>query len=289
MTDDALNTSPSIASVNLPIDSSMSSFARAPSPDVGSAAHGSSAHGHDGTPATPQRMPAKLPISGPMNGAPIPLGYKFGGKDESTSVDGHGKKDDKKRFWQRFGGDKAKAEYRPIFGVQLTEAVAASAVGERTGLPSVVFRCIEYLEKSDAASEEGIYRLSGSSAVIKGLRDRFNTEGDVDLTTGDQFYDPHAIAGLLKSYLRELPTSVLTRELHMEFLRVNGELPSPIRPEAFFLTVLDCAQTYPTGLTASTNLANWSACFRWPTMLSSGRSVDSKEIVIVSLEWPRYR
>jgi len=37
-----------------------------------------------------------------------------------------------------------------------------------------VYRCIEYLEAKHAELEEGIYRLSGSSAVIKGLRDRFN-------------------------------------------------------------------------------------------------------------------
>jgi RalA-binding protein 1 len=41
-------------------------------------------------------------------------------------------------------------------------------------LPAIVFRCIEYLEAKKAAEEEGIYRLSGSSAVIKALKDRFN-------------------------------------------------------------------------------------------------------------------
>lgn len=38
----------------------------------------------------------------------------------------------------------------------------------------------------------------------------------------DEFWDPHAIAGLLKSYLRELPTSILTRENHMRYLGVIG-------------------------------------------------------------------
>ena len=41
-------------------------------------------------------------------------------------------------------------------------------------LPAIVFRCIQYLEAKRAEEEEGIYRLSGSSAVIKGLRGRFN-------------------------------------------------------------------------------------------------------------------
>jgi RalA-binding protein 1 len=38
-----------------------------------------------------------------------------------------------------------------------------------------VFRSIQYLEAKKADQEEGIYRLSGSSAVIKNLKDRFNS------------------------------------------------------------------------------------------------------------------
>ena len=47
-------------------------------------------------------------------------------------------------------------------------------------------------------------------------------EGDVDLLGSDEYWDPHAIAGLLKSSLHELPASILTRELHMKFLAVMG-------------------------------------------------------------------
>lgn len=164
----------------------------------------------------------KASISGPLNGAPIPAGYKFGARDEAAPDN---KKDDKKRFWQGFrafgGHDKHNREPRPVFGVPLAESIAISSIHEGLALPSVVYRCIEYLEKRNAFMEEGIYRLSGSSAVIKTLKDRFNMEGDVDLLAENQYYDPHAIAGLLKTFLRELPTSVLTRELHMDFMRIN--------------------------------------------------------------------
>jgi RalA-binding protein 1 len=90
-------------------------------------------------------------------------------------------------------------------------------------LPAIVFRCIEYLETKNAQDEEGIYRLSGSSAVIKGLKERFDIEGDFNLLKVDDNWDPHAIAGLLKTFLRELPTSLLTRELHPKYLAVMGE------------------------------------------------------------------
>lgn len=44
----------------------------------------------------------------------------------------------------------------------------------------------------------------------------------MNLLESGEYYDVHAIAGLLKMWLRELPTSVLTRDLLMEFLHVIG-------------------------------------------------------------------
>jgi RalA-binding protein 1 len=88
-------------------------------------------------------------------------------------------------------------------------------------LPTVMFRCLEYLKEKKAITEEGIFRLSGSNITIKALRDRFNTEGDVALVD-EPYTDVHAVASLLKLYLRELPASILTRELHLDFLKVLG-------------------------------------------------------------------
>jgi RhoGAP (GTPase activating protein)-like protein len=49
----------------------------------------------------------------------------------------------------------------------------------------------------------------------------------VDLLRSDEYWDPHAIAGLLKSFFRDLPTSILTRDLHMRFLSVMGTFHIP--------------------------------------------------------------
>lgn len=111
---------------------------------------------------------------------------------------------------------------RNIFGMTLQEAVEFSQPLQLGAeLPSVVFRCLEYLKDKKAIKEEGIFRLSGSNIVIKGLRDRFNSEGDVPLIE-EPYTDVHAVASLLKLYLRELPSSILTRELHLDFLKVLG-------------------------------------------------------------------
>ncbi|KAG9128133.1 hypothetical protein FRC07_004475 [Ceratobasidium sp. 392] len=183
-------------------------------------------------PPQPQRAPSpdKVKISGPMNGVPIPVGYRFGGKDPDANPAPVGNDRERKaksgRFWGfgRTPGEKPPASSQPaapvmraVFGIPLQESLAIAQIAN---LPAIVFRCIEYLEAKKADQEEGIYRLSGSSAVIKNLKDKFNTEGDVNLVESEEYWDPHAVAGLLKSYLRELPSSILTRDLHLLFLAV---------------------------------------------------------------------
>ncbi|KAF1846024.1 RhoGAP-domain-containing protein [Cucurbitaria berberidis CBS 394.84] len=175
-------------------------------------------------------------ISGPSNGTPIKDVGNWGNKltPGPTAIK------DKKRsifgFRARGSSDLAPIQIgnplqtaveqrtmpanRSIFGIPLQEAVEfTQPAGVTVELPAVVYRCLEYLREKQATSEEGIFRLSGSNIVIKGLRDRFNTEGDIRLLEG-QYYDVHAVASLLKLYLRELPASILTRELHLDFLKV---------------------------------------------------------------------
>ncbi|KAG0257538.1 hypothetical protein BG011_003897 [Mortierella polycephala] len=112
------------------------------------------------------------------------------------------------------------APIRQVFGVTLEEAIEQARVQPGYELPAVVYRCIEYLNAHKAKHEEGIYRLNGSAAVIKGLKERFNHDGDIALLAEDDYYDIHAVAGLLKLFLRDLPSSILTRDLHKDFLQV---------------------------------------------------------------------
>ncbi|KAH0582658.1 hypothetical protein H2248_010578 [Termitomyces sp. 'cryptogamus'] len=174
---------------------------------------------------SPEKLEAsKVKISGPLNGAVIPSGFKFGKEYSSSTDNAAADRRVKSRSFWGFGkpnGDKGNASVsyvpRVVFGVPLDESLEVAQIAN---LPAIVFRSIQYLEAKKAEQEEGIYRLSGSSAVIKNLKDRFNMEGDVDLLASDEYWDPHAIAGLLKSFLRELPASILTRDLHLRFLAV---------------------------------------------------------------------
>ncbi|KAI7860175.1 hypothetical protein BDC45DRAFT_529793 [Circinella umbellata] len=109
---------------------------------------------------------------------------------------------------------------RRVFGVQLEDAIRVSRISDSCELPAIVYRCIEYLDAKNAVMEEGLYRLSGSNMVIQKLKQRFNQEGDINLLAAKEDYDVHAVAGLLKLWLRELPVTVLTRERRDDFMHV---------------------------------------------------------------------
>jgi hypothetical protein len=122
-------------------------------------------------------------------------------------------------FGRMFKGDKDQVN-RTQFGVPIEQAISTGRVRMGYECPAVIHRCIEFLEAKNAELEEGIYRLSGSSTVIKSLKDKFDAEGDFNILRSKQDWDVHAVAGLLKLFLRELPTSVLTRHLHTSFILV---------------------------------------------------------------------
>jgi len=202
-----------------------------------------------GTPAAVDTPAAKLSnISPPLSNDEFPVTTGILQPSGSIALNSKSLKDSKKRsifgFRTKATEDTSVATIRPalrsspsqrstsgrqtptraaVFGVPLLEAVRNAPIKNiDICLPAPVYRCIEYLEKNAASNEEGIFRLSGSSRVIKDLKERFNTEGDVKLLDGEP-YDIHAVASVLKLFLRELPVSVLTRELHLDFLRVLGK------------------------------------------------------------------
>jgi hypothetical protein len=67
---------------------------------------------------------------------------------------------------------------------------------------SIILNCINRIEKD--INEEGIYRISASSKVIKELSYSFNIGNEPDLTN----YDVHTSCSLISFYLLELTTSL---------------------------------------------------------------------------------
>jgi hypothetical protein len=90
-------------------------------------------------------------------------------------------------------------------------------------IPDILAQCISFVEATGLTTE-GIYRKSGSAADIEVRKEKYN-RGRVNSVVRDAESDPHAIAGLLKLWLRTLPQPLLTFELFDEFVAL-AEMPT---------------------------------------------------------------
>ncbi|CAD5224198.1 unnamed protein product [Bursaphelenchus okinawaensis] len=89
-----------------------------------------------------------------------------------------------------------------IFGVNLNEAVANGAVSGSVRVPRIVWECVSHVNQH-GLNVEGIYRISASKSKLDEL------ERLADAGNQMSFDDVHNAAGLLKRFLRQLPTHVL--------------------------------------------------------------------------------
>ncbi|XP_071501100.1 active breakpoint cluster region-related protein-like [Diadema antillarum] len=110
-----------------------------------------------------------------------------------------------------------------VFGVHV--GTLASRQGK--DIPNIITMCLEEVDKR-GTQEMGIYRISGSSADIQKLKkafeQTFHDPSDVNeidrrnVATMLKQSDIHAVAGLLKAYLRELPEPLFTHALYPKFV-----------------------------------------------------------------------
>uniref|UniRef100_A0A3Q2YRX0 Myosin IXAb n=1 Tax=Hippocampus comes TaxID=109280 RepID=A0A3Q2YRX0_HIPCM len=100
------------------------------------------------------------------------------------------------------------------FAVELSRLTS-----EERNVPQLVEKLINYIEMHGLYTE-GIYRKSGSTNKIKELRQGLDT--DVSSVNLDD-YNIHVIASVLKQWLRDLPSPLMTFELYEEFLRAMGQ------------------------------------------------------------------
>jgi RalA-binding protein 1 len=108
-----------------------------------------------------------------------------------------------------------------IFGNELTQVFKlASDELFDVKVPSILSHCIKYLIKNDAIYEEGIFRLNGSSSLIKKLKLKFEEELVVNFEELEPIPDINSIAGLLKLWFREIPGDVIPSEVSYQLERI---------------------------------------------------------------------
>ncbi|KAH9956913.1 hypothetical protein BC827DRAFT_1157555 [Russula dissimulans] len=92
-----------------------------------------------------------------------------------------------------------------------------STVLHERRLPALVVRCAEHMMKW-GLEEEGLFRISGRATHVAKLRSEFDNGADFDLSEcAPSDLDPHAVASIFKTYLRELPEPILTHALNRYF------------------------------------------------------------------------
>uniref|UniRef100_A0A1A8R8M7 Rho GTPase-activating protein 44 n=1 Tax=Nothobranchius rachovii TaxID=451742 RepID=A0A1A8R8M7_9TELE len=103
---------------------------------------------------------------------------------------------------------------KPSFGKSLEEHLNIS--GREIAFP--IEACVTMLLEC-GMQEEGLFRVAPSASKLKKLKASLDC-GVLDVQ--EYSSDPHAIAGALKSYLRELPEPLMTTELYEEWIQASN-------------------------------------------------------------------
>uniref|UniRef100_A0A673AUW0 Rho GTPase-activating protein 17 n=1 Tax=Sphaeramia orbicularis TaxID=375764 RepID=A0A673AUW0_9TELE len=104
---------------------------------------------------------------------------------------------------------------KPAFGTGLDEHLKRS--NREIALP--IEACVMMLLET-GMKEEGLFRIAAGASKLKKLKAAL----DCSTSQLEEFYsDPHAVAGALKSYLRELPEPLMTYQLYDEWIQASRQ------------------------------------------------------------------
>uniref|UniRef100_W5MDL6 Rho GTPase-activating protein 17 n=1 Tax=Lepisosteus oculatus TaxID=7918 RepID=W5MDL6_LEPOC len=107
---------------------------------------------------------------------------------------------------------------KPAFGTALDDHLKRS--NREIALP--IEACVMMLLET-GMKEEGLFRIAAGASKLKKLKAAL----DCSTSQLEEFYsDPHAVAGALKSYLRELPEPLMTFQLYDEWIQASN-VPDP--------------------------------------------------------------
>ncbi|XP_058262642.1 rho GTPase-activating protein 17a isoform X2 [Hemibagrus wyckioides] len=165
---------------------------------------------------------------------------------------------------------------KPAFGTGLDEHLKRS--NREIALP--IEACVMMLLET-GMKEEGLFRITAGASKLKKLKAAL----DCSTSQLEEFYsDPHAVAGALKSYLRELPEPLMTYELYDEWIQASNISDTDKRLQALWMT---CDQL------PKNNKANFRYLVKFLAKLAQESEVNKmtpSNIAIVlgpNLLWPK--
>ncbi|KAF7647527.1 hypothetical protein LDENG_00171260 [Lucifuga dentata] len=124
-----------------------------------------------------------------------------------------------------------------VFGVQLHHLVDKE--GSAAPVPLLIQKTVAEIERR-GLKVVGLYRLCGSAAVKKELRDWFERNSSAVCLSEDFYPDINVITGILKDYLRELPSPLITRTLYQVVREAMALRPPPPELEQSTVELLAC-------------------------------------------------
>ncbi|XP_053367445.1 rho GTPase-activating protein 17a isoform X2 [Clarias gariepinus] len=165
---------------------------------------------------------------------------------------------------------------KPAFGTGLDEHLKRSS--REIALP--IEACVMMLLET-GMKEEGLFRITAGASKLKKLKAAL----DCSTSQLEEFYsDPHAVAGALKSYLRELPEPLMTYELYDEWIQASNISDPDKRLQALWVT---CDQL------PNNNKANFRYLVKFLAKLAQDSEINKmtpSNIAIVlgpNLLWPK--
>ncbi|XP_026997150.1 rho GTPase-activating protein 17b isoform X4 [Tachysurus fulvidraco] len=116
---------------------------------------------------------------------------------------------------------------KPAFGTALEEHLKRS--NREIALP--IEACVMMLLET-GMKEEGLFRIAAGASKLKKLKAAL----DCSTSQLEEFYsDPHAVAGALKSYLRELPEPLMTFQMYDEWIQASNVADPDKRLQALWV------------------------------------------------------
>jgi hypothetical protein len=98
-----------------------------------------------------------------------------------------------------------KGQRSVIFGVSVERALAENP--HPSGVPGPIFDVLAFLGREEALATEGLFRVSGSEAVMRVLRQEMEAGTRVDWAR--EGTEVHSATGVLKQFVRELRVTVV--------------------------------------------------------------------------------
>ncbi|KAJ3601728.1 hypothetical protein NHX12_032695, partial [Muraenolepis orangiensis] len=129
---------------------------------------------------------------------------------------------------------------KPAYGTALEEHLKRS--NREIALP--LEACVMMLLET-GMKEEGLFRIAAGASKLKKLKAAL----DCSTSQLEEFYsDPHAVAGALKSYLRELPEPLMTFGLYDDWLQASSVSDPDKRLQSLWVTCDSMPKAYKANL-----------------------------------------